>query len=81
MNNNSICYQCGVAANTLTTLLEYGELPLSAMFEVSTWHLGVCDICKREVECTEARDFYHPDFSLLSNKFKKKLKELYVKKH
>ena len=73
MNNNSICKQCGLAAGALTHILEHGLMRFPPMFEVSTWHMGICDICKREVSCTEARDFYYADFSLLSNKFKKKL--------
>ncbi len=72
---NKICEQCGLAANYLTCMVRYGTPPKSPMFGVSTWHEAKCDSCKRVVWVTEARDFYYPNFSLLSSKFKKGLYE------
>lgn len=70
---NWVCDQCGIAANILTCLIKYGHIPLKAAFEVSTFSTGTCDCCGRETEITQVREFFHPDFSLLSRKFKNQL--------
>lgn len=62
----TVCRQCGLAANTLTCLAKYGELPKQAAFTVSTFHKGTCDVCLRpDMDVTENRDFYFPNFNLI----------------
>lgn len=62
---NEICSPCGVSANVLTCLKRYGRSPKQLAFTVSTYHKGICDVCKDKVYVTEARDFFYPDFELL----------------
>jgi len=61
-----VCNNCGLEANRLTCLKKYGAEPLKPKFDVSTYHLGKCDVCGKTHPVTEARDFFYPDFSLLS---------------
>lgn len=68
-----VCSNCGLAANTLTCLVKYGSLPIKVAFDVSTFHEGTCEVCNRSVSVTESRDFFYPDFTLLSAKFKRNL--------
>ncbi len=63
--NGGICFECGVSANVLTCIKEYGDRPKKLCFILSTYHTGTCDICGEEKNLTEARDFFYPDFSLL----------------
>lgn len=65
-----VCKQCGISANVLTCLKIYGHRPNQLCFTLSTWHLGICDFCKKEDYITQTRDFFHPDFSLLAKKTK-----------
>jgi hypothetical protein len=44
-----VCQECGSKAS-------------KKQFKVSTWHKGICGVCKKEKFVTEPRDFYHPDF-------------------
>jgi len=67
---NNICNECGILANVLTCLKKYKRPPKQLKFEISTWHMGICDICSEEKYVTEARDFFHPDFTLLIKKMK-----------
>ncbi len=60
-----VCHPCGITANYLTCLARYGQPPLKPCYSVSTFHRGVCGVCGREEDVTEARDFFNPDFSLL----------------
>lgn len=62
---NNACWECGVSANVLTCLKKYNQPPKQLAYSMSTFHLGVCDWCGEKKEVTEARDFFHPDFSLL----------------
>ncbi len=72
---SSVCRECGLAANTLTCLVRYGNLPKRPAFSVSTFRKGVCDCCGRQTHITEARDFFYPDFSLINRgEFAQKLK-------
>lgn len=58
-----VCAACGVSANVVTCLRRFAAPPRKLAFDVSTWHVGTCDFCKREqVEVTEPRDFFYPDF-------------------
>ncbi len=66
MEINLCCDDCGIEANRLTCLKKYGHEPLKKKFDCSTYHLGQCDKCKQEKWITEVRDFYHPDFDLIS---------------
>jgi len=61
----NVCDECGLEANRLTCLKKYGREPLKPKFTISTYHLGICDICGKETAVTEPRDFFYPDFSLL----------------
>lgn len=63
----NVCYQCGIAANVLTCLAKYGQLPKQLAFSVSTFHKGTCDCCRRtDIQVTETRDYYHPNFKLIN---------------
>ncbi len=62
---NNVCDDCGLEANRLTCLKRFGEEPLKAKFDLSTYHTGICECCGKEKPITEARDFFYPDFSLL----------------
>jgi hypothetical protein len=68
MDNNYptwVCDACGLEANRLTCLKKYGAEPLKPKFDVSTYHLGICDVCGKEKNVAAARDFYYPNFDLL----------------
>lgn len=41
---------------------------LKTKFAISTYHMGICDVCGKEKPITEARDFFYPDFDLLIQK-------------
>ena len=71
----NVCNECGIEANRLTCLKIYGREPDKAKFAVSTYHKGKCDYCGKITDITEARDFYYPDFSLLTAKLKKEKKD------
>jgi len=63
-----ICAPCGISANVLTCLKKYGKRPNKLCFTVSTYTKGkTCDVCGNIDDCTEQRDFFYPDFSLLKN--------------
>jgi hypothetical protein len=49
-----VCSECGVEACRRT----YGNT--SRVFDVSTFHIDVCAICKEKKSCTEIRDFGYP---------------------
>lgn len=66
-----VCAMCGLTANFLTCLKKYGQPPLKPCFSVSTYHKGKCEICGHETSVTEARDFFYPNFSLLTKLIKK----------
>jgi hypothetical protein len=61
------CQDCGLEANRLTCLQKYGAEPLKKAFDVSTFHVAKCEVCYREKWVTEARDFFYPNFDLLSH--------------
>jgi len=62
-----VCSACGVTANYLTCLRRFGAPPLQPAFTVSTYHKRLCQFCGLETMCTEARDFFYPDFSLIKD--------------
>lgn len=61
----NVCRECGVTANVLTCLEKYGKPPLTLAYSGSTFHKGICDVCRQKKHVTEARDFFHPNFSLI----------------
>lgn len=61
------CAPCGIAANVLTCLRKYARPPKDLAFTVSTMHEGVCCHCGEVKMVTEARDYFYPDFSLLTS--------------
>lgn len=65
-----VCHKCGITANYLTCLKRYGRPPKKAAFDISTYHIGKCDICGQIIEVTQSRDFFHPDFELIFEKIK-----------
>ena len=67
---NIVCSACGITANYLTCLKKYGQPPLKPSYIISTYHDGICDCCGRKTMVTEARDFFYPDFSLITRKIK-----------
>ncbi len=70
----TVCRACGLAANALTCLLKYGQYPLKPAFSVSSFYQGTCGSCGRATTVTEERDFFSPDFSLLSEPFRERVK-------
>lgn len=48
-----VCQECATAAG--------GHVKLG---QISTWHLGKCDICDEKKDVTEPRDFGYPDFGI-----------------
>lgn len=60
-----VCSDCGIEANRQTCLKKYGAEPLKKCFDVSTFHKGICDFCKKEKDITQTRDFFYPDFNLI----------------
>lgn len=61
-----VCAECGISANVLTCLEKYGERPKQLCYSVSTYHKGTCLYCFEEKQVTEPRDFFYPDFKLLT---------------
>lgn len=57
---NNVCSECGIGASKAT----YPNREKHS-FEISTFHLWICDFCKEEKSITQTRDFFYPDFSLL----------------
>ena len=45
-----VCWDCGIKASG------------GKAFEISTWYLGVCDVCSIFKNVTQPRDFYYPKF-------------------
>jgi hypothetical protein len=66
----NVCAKCGITANVLTCLKKYGNPPKKFCFDQSTFHIAKCDCCGLITEVTEARDFFHPDFSLIETTVK-----------
>ncbi len=61
-----VCSDCGIEANRLTCLKKYGSEPKKKCFDISTFHTDECDVCGEVKSVTEPRDYFHPDFSLLT---------------
>jgi hypothetical protein len=62
---NQVCSECGIECNRVTCIKKYGAEPLKKCFDISTYHKGICDWCKKEKYITEVRDFFYPDFNLM----------------
>jgi hypothetical protein len=45
-----VCRECGMAASG------------GKSFALSTYHLDECDVCGKEKEVTQPRDFFYPKF-------------------
>lgn len=73
-----ICTQCGLVANFMTCMAKYGKPPIKEAFDVSTFHIGTCDCCRREnIYVTQDRDFFYPDFKLINkNAWRQRIKGL-----
>lgn len=56
---SQVCRECGLYAHIRTYGDDFGD---RRQFQLSTWHLGVCDVCEVEKNVTEPRDFFHPNF-------------------
>jgi len=69
-----VCKECGVTANVLRCLKTFGKPPKKLMFDLSTWHKGICAVCGEKKDLTEDRDYFYPDFDLL------KRRTIYIKK-
>lgn len=61
-----VCRECGISANVLTCFKKFGQRPNELAYICSTFHKAVCDVCGLEKLCTEPRDYFYPDFSLLT---------------
>lgn len=51
-----VCFDCGKEA------LTFSENKGKKQFEVSTYHVNLCDVCGQQKYVTEARDFGYPKF-------------------
>lgn len=61
-----VCEPCGLAANYLTCLKNYGIRPHKPQYNIHTWYRDQCDVCHvNMVPCTEPQDFFNPDFTLI----------------
>lgn len=47
-----VCAECGMRASG------------GRCFEISTYHIGKCDVCGKECMVTQPRDFYYPEFNV-----------------
>lgn len=63
------CYECGASANVIACLKKYKKRPNKISFSISTYHKSRCDVCGEMKMVTEPRDFFYPDFTLLSRNF------------
>lgn len=66
---SNCCYECGISANVLTCIKKYGKPPKKLCFDTSTYNWGECGNCKEVKHVTQPRDFFYPDFTLLSRNF------------
>ena len=64
----NVCSECGIEANRRTCRKRYGNDPDKEAFSVSTFHIGICDWCKKKKPITETRDFFYPDFNLMDKR-------------
>lgn len=62
---NGVCRECGITANVLTCLKEYGKRPAKLCFNISTAMEGKCDYCGKKAGIVSVRDYFYPDFSLI----------------
>ena len=64
-----VCLDCGKKAMILNAKKRFGDkYDESKVFPavwVSTFHIGICDVCGENKAVTEHRDFGYVDFSLL----------------
>lgn len=70
---HQVCAECGISANVLTCLKRYGNRPHKLCFTFSTSSAGECDYCRRTEDAdgeplsvTSVRDFFYPNFDLLT---------------
>ena len=64
-----LCRKCGLACNALTCIARFGHLPKRSSFEVSAFWKGDCICCgRRDIMCTEERDFYYSSLTLINKK-------------
>jgi hypothetical protein len=68
----TICNRCGVCARVVTYWDRFKEFPPKLCWDCSTWHVGICDWCGEERSITEARDFFHPDWTHIKSVYHKK---------
>lgn len=57
---NQLCSDCGITANHMTCIRQFGSRAIKDSYSVSTMHTGICDICGKEKNVTEVRDFFYP---------------------
>lgn len=69
------CSECGLEANRLTCLKKYGKEPKVKSFSVSTYHDATCGVCGKYTSVTEPRDFFYPDFGLLTSIWQENIKK------
>ena len=63
---NQLCSPCGKVANYLYCLKKFGDVSPKPAFNVSTFHKGTCDICGKDKDITELRDFFYPSDKAMS---------------
>lgn len=57
---NYLCSDCGITANNMTRIRQFGHRATIEAYSVSTFHTGICDVCGQERRVTELRDYFHP---------------------
>jgi hypothetical protein len=64
-----VCLDCGKQAMILNAKKKYGDkYDESKVFPepwVSTFHMGICDVCGENKAVTQHRDYRYVDFALL----------------
>jgi len=70
-----VCDSCGIEARRLTYLKRFGREPGLQKMTISTYHTGICDVCKLNKSVTEPRDFFYPDFDLITKEINRLSKE------
>ena len=62
---HNVCCDCWIEASKKTAEKKWIKTDRYC-FYVSTYHTWICDFCKQEKMITQTRNFFYPDFNLIS---------------
>jgi len=57
---HNVCSECWIKAMKASYDNKWNKDEI-----ISTYHLWICDFCKKKKGITETRDFWYPDFNLI----------------